>query len=942
MTASISSLQASSCKRFVLFILTAFIGLSSLWAQTGLGIRGRVLDHEHKALPIAAVILRPSSSPDSEVGQKGTTTDRHGVFTLSDLKAGSYVMQVSFIGYTTHKQTITLKAGEGVRSLGDITLSEDDKLLADLVVEGKATEVVLRGDTIEYNAGSFKTTEGSALEELIKKLPGAEVSADGKITINGKEISQIMVDGKRFFDSDPKVAVKSLPADLIDKVQVLDRETDAARMSGFADGDDETIINLTVKPGRKQGLFGTVYAGGGTKQRYEANGMINRFTDGNQWTILGGANNTNNSGFSDIATDLSQSDLARAASGSNRRPWERNNTNDGITSSQMIGGNTALTISAQAEIGGNAFAGRSDKEMNVRSHITNIQTSGNTIDEGEMTERNLKNNFGANLRLTWKPDDHSEIIVTPNFNFGTGVGSYHSVGTTSLASSSAIISTSDLKQSTESRSFAGGLNLDASRKLGDSGRTLSLALNARLSGDDAMGKYHSDIYTSASGIHNLVNQRLENEGVGRNLRVRLSYVEPLGKSYALQFTYQLRGVFSRSGRSAFDADALGAYTIANDSYSYDFTSSFWAHRAGLAIKRKGANYDITAGFNVDPSVLDSRTISAGTVRHVVHRSLNYSPTLRFSYKQGRAMSLRFDYRGMNSQPTANQLAPIQDVTNPLLVVEGNANLRPAFRHNFMGNFNLFSSKTQSSLTIFGYGRIVQDEIVSTSRYDVITGVRTNGYTNVNGNWLISLGGFYTTPLPWRRFSLRLNSRNSIVHQVGFVDGQRNNASTLSFNEGLSLGYRDNWLDTNIQGRWTHGRTTNSLQTLKGQITNDYQLGWDATITLPLSLTLESQLSHTITRGYASGYDREQTLWNLSLGYSFMKGKAATLRLKVYDVLGQQRNVYQSITALAISSQETNTIGQYAMLHFIYRFNSFSANSSRNDMRSTSMGGPGRF
>lgn len=205
------------------------------------------------------------------------------------------------------------------------------------MVEAKATEVVVRGDTIEYNAGSFKTAEGSALEELIKKLPGAEVSADGKITINGKSISQIMVDGKRFFDSDPKVAVKSLPADLIDKVQVLDRETDAARMSGFADGDEETIINLTVKPGRKRGLFGTAYAGGGTKERYEANGMINRFTDGNQWTILGGANNTNNAGFSDIATDLSQSDLARAASGSNRRPWERNNSNDGITSSQMIG-----------------------------------------------------------------------------------------------------------------------------------------------------------------------------------------------------------------------------------------------------------------------------------------------------------------------------------------------------------------------------------------------------------------------------------------------------------------------------------------------------------------------------------------------------------------------------------------------------------------------------
>lgn len=917
-----------------LWIGLALTSLPTL-AQSSVTIRGRVLEEDKSPLPNANVRLMRGDKL-----QSGMATTAEGRYTLSGVPYGTYTLEISYVGYTSHRETITVGSGETSKRMADVVLREDGKLLDDVVISAKATEVVVRGDTIEYNADSFRTSQGSALEELIKRLPGAEIDEQGNITINGKSITQITIDGKRFFESDPKVAVKNLPAELIDKVQVLDRQSDAARMTGFADGDDETIINLSIKPGRKQGLFGTAYVGGGTKERYEANGLVNRFTDGKQWTILGGANNTNNAGFSDIASDLSQSDIAQQASGSRRRPWQRNDSNDGITASRILGGNLALTLSTKTEIAGNAFVGNSDKEAITRSETTNLQTSGNTHESSEVAEHNRKTNVGTALRLEWKPNPMTELVVSPQLSYGTGHGIYRSESTNALESTGALITSSKLHQDLESRVFSGGVHADFSRRLGERGRTLAVSLDVRTNSNDADGTYTNNIYTASTASSDLIHQQLKSDTDSRSVRTRLSWVEPLSGSLFLQGLYQLRAEYSTSERKAYDPDASGAYTLLNDGASYSLGSTFLSHRAGLALKLKGQSYDITAGLNVDPSSLASETTRQGNTRRITQSVVNFSPTLRLSYKPNRAFTARLDYRGRSFQPTPSQLAPVQDTSNPLIVYVGNEDLQPGYQHNIFGNISIFSSERQSSANIFGMLRFVQNEIVSTSTYDLSTGVRTIGYTNVNGSWVASLGGFYTTPLPGKRLSLRLGSRNALTNRVGFVGGERNNALALSLSEDLTLSYRHGWLDTNLKGSWTYYNATNSLASVSNQATTDYGLGWDLNLNLPLGITLESQLSYTKTEGYASGYNQEQTLLNMGLSYSFLRGKAATLRLKVYDALGEKRNVFRNVTALAISSQETNVLGQYAMLHLIYRFNSFSGNASASDMRSTSTRGPG--
>lgn len=295
----------------------------------------------------------------------------------------------------------------------------------------------------------------------------------------------------------------------------------------------------------------------------------------------------------------------------------------------------------------------------------------------------------------------------------------------------------------------------------------------------------------------------------------------------------------------------------------------------------------------------------------------------------------------------NQLSPINDSANPLIVYQGNPNLRTGFRHDLFGMMSLFSAQSQAALNLFVHSNLTENNIVSKSEYNPSTGVRIFGYENVDGNWSIGLGGFGSIPLPWKKFSLRVGINNSYARSVGFVGSERNNADNWTFSEELTLAYRFGRFDTSLKGVWSHNKIVNSLgSSANNTATNDYGLYWDSQISLPLNLALESQLRHTSMNGYASGYNYDQTLVNIGLSYSFLRGKVATLRFKVYDLLGEQRNVYRNVSALDISSQETNIIGRYAMLHFIYKFNSFSGNVSASDMKNIRRGPggppPGRF
>ena len=284
------------------FILFLILLIMPAYAQKGVDITGTVIE-EGTNEPIEQATVRLLSVKDSSmIG--GVATSRNGSFMLKNIKNGSYLLHVSFVGFDPLYQPLRVTGKTNPVKLGKLALTGGAIQLGEAVVIGKAPEVTVRNDTMEYNDESYKTTEGSMLEDLLKKMPGVEVDSEGKITVNGKEIKKVLIDGKEFFSDDPKVASKNLPSKMIDKVQVLDKLSDMAKMTGFDDGEEETVINLTVKPGMKQGWFGNAFAGYGSEDRYEGNFMVNRFINNNQLTLMGGINNTNNMGFSDLASSM--------------------------------------------------------------------------------------------------------------------------------------------------------------------------------------------------------------------------------------------------------------------------------------------------------------------------------------------------------------------------------------------------------------------------------------------------------------------------------------------------------------------------------------------------------------------------------------------------------------------------------------------------------------
>ena len=285
---------------------------------------------------------------------------------------------------------------------------------------------------------------------------------------------------------------------------------------------------------------------------------------------------------------------------------------------------------------------------------------------------------------------------------------------------------------------------------------------------------------------------------------------------------------------------------------------------------------------------------------------------------------------------------MQDVTNPLISYVGNQDLLPGFQHNLFGRFSRYWTKTQTSLSLFGRAQVVQKDIIQRSQYEVASGKRTIDYTNVDGNASLGLGGFFTQRLPGKKFSIRIASFNDLAQSNTYINGEKNRSRSLRLREELGLNYRITGIDMTLKGGFGYYNATHTLPSAFTPATRDYSLGYTANITLPLGFALEGEATYTTSKGYATGYNQEQLLLNADLSYSFLAGKKATIRLKGYDLLNSRRSIYQSITALSSTFEESNTLGRYAMLHFIYRFDSFSGGGSKSDMKRQGPPGPPPF
>ncbi|MEG1187356.1 MAG: outer membrane beta-barrel protein [Bacteroidales bacterium] len=902
-------------KHFFLPILFFLISIPVLFAQSVKEsvITGSVVE-EVGSYPLEQATVRLLSLPDSALVQ-GTVSGTEGKFSLSVRKAGKFLVSVSFIGFETFYKEVVLPAAGGRLALGTIKVNENTLVLGEAVIEGKVPDVVLKEDTIEYNADSYKLSSNAMVEDLIKKLPGVEIDQDGNITAGGKVISKILVDGKEFFGKDVAVALKNINVEILDKLQVIDRKSEEARLTGVDDGEEEKVINLTVKEGMKKGWFGNASGAYGNKDRYEGYAMVNRFVGDNQYSMLGGLNNTNNSGFSDMGTAMySGSNMQGGAGG-------------GLTTSGYLGSNFNYGSEEKLSLNGNIMASGSNDDVTRKTWRENLLSNRSTFYNQQFDGFSRSRNLGGDLRLQWRIDSLTRLEFTPSLQYNTSSSHNESLYDTQREDSTYINRGNDNKE-TDRDGWNYSARISVSRASArKKGRKASISflwggnINNGTSYQRSFTRYGDERVENEAVRDTVVNQKQTENGDRQNFRIRLSYVEPFGNNNFLQMAYTLNHTRNTSERYSYNwlEDELQYSTAFDSTYSDRFKNAFLNQSLNLNIRSVRKKYNYTVGLSLDPSIMHSVNY-LDEDRSFDRTVFNLGPNGEFVYLWSKHRNLRVQYRGRTQQPSINQLQPSKNITNPLYVREGNLDLKPNYVSNYTIRYNQYDAETQRSLQGMIQGRFIMNSIVNQTTYNDATGVQTTKPVNVNGVWSIEGMNMFNTPLRNKRFQLSNNINISYNRQIGFINSQKNKAHTFAMNDHLSFRYNSDLFDAGIRGNYSFSGTNNTIASKKDQTVMNYGATTNVLFYLPWNITVGSDFTYKGNKGYSASVAREEWLWNLQANVEFLRNKQATAFLRAYDLLHQRSTLSRSVTANYIEEIESNLLTDYFMIGFSYRFN----------------------
>ena len=904
---------------------------------------------------------------------KYVLSDSEGKAELLKVRHNTYILRAELMGYKTHTQEVKVEKSV---DLGEVKMEEDVEVLDAARVTDVGNPIIIRKDTIEYTASSFKTSDSDMLEELLKKLPGVEVEADGSITANGETISKITIDGKTFFLDDPQLASKNIPAKLIERVKVVEKKSDQAIFTGIDDGEHETVIDLTMKPGMMQGWFGNIMGGGGhdvpgagsdmNDWRYQGAAMVGRFTDKSQISIILNGNNTNNRGFNDMAGSMMQG--MRGGGGGMGRGmggWGRGN---GITTSWMGGLNGAFTLlDDKMDLAGNyLYNGSINDVMEESSKITYLEDGSRLLNDETGTGRTMTQGHRFGMRLEHKFSENTSILFEPQFNFG--YGNFNEFSNFATATERDGVATPTNKGYTSRN----GLNdnwrtsgfLLLRQRLGKPGRTISANIRYSFSDNNMYGFNQSlttvyDLQTGA-GSDDPVNQRYDQNSKSTSLSGRLVYTEPLGAGFFIETNYQYSWNKNTSYKNTFNSatdallDGMLQYDDAGEMldpiYSNSINNTSQNHRAGASLTYQKDKVRAQLGAAYNPTITDNVTSGHDPYHNVSH---NWSPQASLNYEFNDNTNIRFFYWGRSSQPSTNQLLPVPDNSNPLNISLGNPNLNPYFNHSLRGNFGYTNKKTFTSVNArFGAG-LVQDAITNAQWYDP-SGVQYSIPVNGPGTGNVDLRVMVNSPFGKSGFSIfsmtygRYNQSTSFIGS-GALESEKyydpetatfdyaafnrdysdlsasddfvnNKTQTMSFTQRLRLTYRNDFVELTVGGRTRMNKSWYTMKNSQLQATWNNQVDASMNWTIPGGINIISDVDYNWYNGYTTPQEDEIIL-NAEITKLLFKNKC-TLALKAYDILGQSKNLSVSDSANYHIETRNNTLGRYIILSLTYRFGNF--------------------
>ena len=936
---------------FVLFLM----GIQGLHAQDEeeeqrLTISGQVIDSDLKEPMVQATIQLFAATDSTFVG--GTVTNEKGTFSVDAPSSGTYKIKISSLGFQSIEREVTLRRNEH-QDLGPLLMSAESIVLKETVVTGRAAQVIVRKDTIVYNPEAYRTPEGSPIEELIKRIPGADVDEDGNITINGKEVKKILLDGREFMLGDVETALKNIPVSIIQNLKFYDQQSDQARITGIDDGEKETVLDFSIKKGMNRGYMTNLDLAAGTKHRYASRGMGSSFTDKMRFVLLGNFNNKEE----------------------NASWWNRR----GLNSRKMLGTNLNYDDGTKFKFDASIrWNHRGGDNQTVNASENFYSETSRTFSNSATSNFTRSNNWWGNIRAEWKPDSLTNILLRANGSYGTNDATNESASGTFdddpykyVADPLAAFDNppADLLPHIVNHNLGASLSygenknawgmLQFYRRLNPKGRNIVVRLEGNMG--DSQNENVSDnevhlyrVKTQAGQDSTYYTARYnttpsDNSGYV----VSTTYSEPLWKGAHLQFNYELRYNQNKSDRQTYDFSHMPVNPFAGitpeyrewdpwlssvydrmDDYLDKNLSRYseyknYTHNLRLTLRHKVEKYDYNVGFLVQPQhsnfIQDYRGVYVDTIRNVT----NLTPTFDFHYKFSDQSNLWIHYRGDTRQPEMTQLLDITDDSNPLYITQGNPGLKPQFTNSLNAYYNNYIVRYKRSIVVYVNYRHIRNAISNMVRYNPESGGSISRPENINGNWNINGGFTFNTAIDsTAHWNVGTDTRMRYNNYVSYVaqqqaDAQKNTTRTFNLNERLTAGYRNDWLEVSLDGRVNYQHSRNELQPTANLDTWQFDYGGQFLVRLPMDFELSSNLHERSRRGYNDpSMNTNELIWNGQLSKSFLRNKSLIVALNFYDLLGQQSNYERWVNATGRSDTQYNSVNSYAMLHVRYRLNMF--------------------
>ncbi|WP_298902489.1 outer membrane beta-barrel protein [uncultured Psychroserpens sp.] len=912
-------------KKFLFFI--ALLTVSLAFSQSkSFKISGNIVANDNKS-PLESATIYLERVKDSSLVTY-TISDKSGNFVLENETYDDKLnLFIDYVGYQTYFKQISIDKEE--IDLKTIALKISNAL--DEVVIKSRAPITIKKDTLEFNVKSFKTKKDANVEDLLKKLPGVEVDENGKITVNGKDVSKILVNGKPFFGDDPTITTRNLTKDIIEKVQITDTKTKSEAFSGEEGDKENKTINLTIKEENNKGVFGRLAAGAGTDERYELAGMVNLFDNDRRVSILAGGNNTNSPGFSfgEIQKMFGNANsMSISSNGSFAINGRSFGGGQGITTSQNVGANYADVLSEKVEVTADYFYSGSDSENETLTQRENILPDSRFFSDSRSRSINDGQNHSANLGFDIEVDSTFLITVNPSFRWSTSKTSFSQDEETRDENN-------DLTNQSTTGSFVDGnaqsfgAEFDLTKRFGNDGAFLKFEF------DNDINKNESDDFlTSETNFFNTTDddiirdQFTDSETENRTLRLSSTYRLPIkAKELFLDFKYTFRDEKRTNLRSTFDRDMT---TNLYDDFNLDLSSDFEYFNqentpsVKLTLRKEKWSTSITSSYVF--RTLENRDF----LRPELSLKRNFQAVeLRgnFNYRFSPKSSMYTGYSLNNSPPSLSQLQPFQNVSNPLNTITGNPNLEPTNRHRLYMGYNAFDFQKKTGVYSYASVNFSRNQVVSRTIVDPETLKRTTTYANVNGNYNVFGNVNYSK-------TFKADSLKTIKYDIGLSASFNRN---INFNNEVqyesnvssltpSIGLRFNWkevLEFRPRYRMSFTKNTYDIETFEDVDFLRHDVDLNFTTYLPKQFEWTNTVDFAYNPNVAPGFQKSAWFWNSTLAYSFMKDKAV-MTLKVYDLLNQNTNARRRATQNYIEDRQSTVLQQYFMLSFSWKFNSLGS------------------